>query len=140
MEWGRYIQCLATKLINVCFLIIFPYCCSTWFQYQMTNALTKSRRVSPVKQELITLLEHVFNPPHVFIRVCVFYPVFYESFFVCWSFFLWTLNCLFFHDLRMLITPLICPDFLNTTFWIMFIIKIKFSIDIVIQLIIHANV
>lgn len=110
------IQCLAPKLINVCFLIIFPYCCSTWFRYQMMNALTKIRRVSTVVQELITPLEHVFNPSHVFIRVCVFCPVFYESFFVCWSFFLWTLNCLFFHDLRMLITSLICPDFLNTTF------------------------
>ena len=69
-----------------------------------------TRRVSHVKQELFTLPEHLSSPP-IFseVRVArslVFNVMLCRPLFVLLSFFFWPLYCLFFFDLRLLITSL----------------------------------
>ena len=64
-----------------------------------------------MEQELLTLSEPMSSPP-VFSGICVarslvFCVMFCGSLFVLLSFFFWTLCCLSFFDLRILITPLV---------------------------------
>ena len=75
----------------------------SWLVTGFVTRLT--RRVSLVKQKLFTLLEHlsspsVFSGVHV-TRYLVFYVCFVDH---CFSFFFWPLLCLFFFDIRILIT------------------------------------
>ena len=74
-----------------------------------------TRRVPLVKQELPTLPEHLSSPPTFdgvrVTRSLVLYVCFVDhclSF--CIYFFIWPLCCLFFFDLRILITPLVSQD------------------------------
>ena len=69
-----------------------------------------------MKQELLTLPEHVreFTPVFSGARVAryfVFYVMFCRSFFVILSFFFWSLCCLSFFDLWLLLTPLVSSNF-----------------------------
>ena len=75
----------------------------SWLVTGFVTRLT--RRVSLVKQELFTLLEQMSSPSdfsgvHV-TRYLVFYVYFVDH---CFSFFFWPLLCLFFFDIRILIT------------------------------------
>jgi hypothetical protein len=73
------------------------------------------RRVPLVEQELLTLPEHLSSPP-VFsgvrvTRSLVLYTcLFCRSLFVLLYFFFWPLCCLFFFDIRILITPLVSSN------------------------------
>ena len=66
------------------------------------------RRVPLVKQELLILPEHLSSPPcySIFSFICMFC----RSLFVLLYFFFWSLSCLFFFDIRILITPLVSPN------------------------------
>ena len=73
-----------------------------------------SRRVPLVEQGLLTLPEHMSSPPffsgvHV-ARSLVFCVVFYRSLFVLLCIFFWPLCCLFFLDLRIMITPMVSSN------------------------------
>ena len=76
-----------------------------WFYQNVT------RRVSLVEQELLTLPKHLNSPPvfggvHVTPSL-VFICLFCRSLFVLLYFVFWPLYCLFFFDIRILITPLV---------------------------------
>ena len=78
----------------------------------ITGFVTRlTRRVLLVEQELLTIPEHMSSPP-VFsgIRSCYsifsFMCKFCRSLFVLLSYFFWPLCCLFFFDIRILITSL----------------------------------
>ena len=78
----------------------------------ITGFVTRlTRRVLLVGQELLTISEHMSSPP-VFsgIRSCYsvfsFMCKFCRSLFVLLSYFFWPLCCLFFFDIRILITSL----------------------------------
>jgi hypothetical protein len=66
---------------------------------------------SLVEQELLTLPEHLSSPP-VFSGVCVTRSLVLCVYFVdrCLSFFFWSLCCLFFFDIQILITPLVSSN------------------------------
>ena len=88
----------------------FPH---SWLITGFVTRLT--RRVPLVEQELLTLPGHASSPP-VFsgVRVArslVFCVMFCRLLFVILSFFIWPLCCLFFFDLRILITPLASWNF-----------------------------
>ena len=73
-----------------------------------------TRRVSPVEQELLTLQEHLSWPP-VFsgvraTRSLVLCVCFVDCCLSVSTFFFLSLCCLFFFDLRMLITPLVSSN------------------------------
>jgi len=62
-----------------------------------------------VEQELLTLQEHlsspqIFSGDHV-TQSLVFCVMFCRALFVLMSYFIWSLRCLSFFDLRLLITP-----------------------------------
>ena len=71
------------------------------------------QRVSHLEQELITLQEQPFSPPGFnrvrVARSLVCCVMFYTSLFF------WPLCCLSFFDLRLLITPLVSPNFFSCT-------------------------
>jgi hypothetical protein len=82
----------------------------------ITKSVTKlTRRVSLVEQELSTFLEHNSSPSVssggssylIFSFMCLFC----RSFFVLLYVFFWPLCCLFFIDLRILITPLVSSNY-----------------------------
>ena len=85
----------------------------TWL---ITGFVTRLIRWVPlVEQELLTLPEHLSSPP-VFsgvrvTRSLVLYTcMFCRSLFVLLYFFFWPLCCLFFFDIRILITPLVSSN------------------------------
>ena len=72
-----------------------------------SNVCILTRRVTIVEQELPTLPEHpIFSGVRI-AKYLVFCVVFCRSLFVLLSFFLCSLCCLSFFDLRILITPLV---------------------------------
>jgi hypothetical protein len=79
-------------------------------KYSIETARKHLRRVSLVEQELLTLPEHPSsNPVFSWVRVIrsfVLCVMFCWSLFVLLSFFFWSLCCLSFFDLHILITPL----------------------------------
>ena len=78
----------------------------TWIPY--VHVLT--RRVPLVEQVLLTLPDHLSSPP-VFSGVRVTGSlVFCRALFVLLYFFCWPLCCLFFFDIRILITPLVSSN------------------------------
>jgi hypothetical protein len=84
--------------------------------------------VSLMKQELLTLPEHMSSPP-VFSGLHVVWSLFFcvvlcRSLFVLFPFLVWSLGCLSFFDLRILITPLV-----SWTYWEIFIFR-EFSFHI----------
>jgi hypothetical protein len=82
----------------------------SWLITVFVTRLT--RRLSLVEQELLTLPEHLSSPP-AFSGVCVIRSLVLCVCFVdrCLSFFFWPLCCLFFFDLRILITSLVSSNF-----------------------------
>ena len=82
----------------------------SWLIIRFVTRLT--RRVSLVEQELPTLTEHLSSPPDlcscysIFSFICMFS----RSLFVLLFFFFWPLGCLFFFDIRILITPLVSSN------------------------------
>jgi hypothetical protein len=105
-----------------------------------------TRRVPLVEQELLTSLQHPSSSP-----VCSGYRVtltldlcvmFLKSLFVLLSFFVWSLCCLSFYDLRIFITPLISSN--SWYFWGFFCLCFVFrfidpSIRLIINYYIHQN-
>ena len=81
----------------------FPH---SWLIIRFLTSFT--RRVPLMEQELLTLPEHLSSPP-VFSWVRVERSLVLCVCFVdrCLYFFFWTLCCLFFFDMRILITPLV---------------------------------
>ena len=76
-----------------------------------------ARRATHVEQKLFTLPEHLSSPP-VFCEIRVvqslfFCVVFYISF-VPLSFFTWSLHCLYFFNLRLMITVLVSSNFFSS--------------------------
>ena len=87
----------------------YKYLCHKWLITGFVTRLTQ--QVPLVEQELLTLLEHLSSPP-VFSRVRVTRSLALCVCFVdrCLSFcpfFFWPLCCLFFFDIRILITPFV---------------------------------
>jgi hypothetical protein len=88
------------------------YCNSQPWQFRswlITGFVTRlTRRVSLVEQELLSLPEHLSSQPFFsrdnVTRSLVLYVCFVNQ---CLSFFFWSLCCIFFFDIRILITPLI---------------------------------
>ena len=88
----------------------FPH---SWLITGFVNRLT--RRVSLVEQELLTLPEHPSSPPG-FSRVhvtqsLVWYVCFVDRCLSFCTFFFWSLCCLFFFDIRIMIVPLVSSNF-----------------------------
>ena len=82
----------------------------------ITGLVTKLRRRMPLlEQELVILQVHV-KSPQIFSGVCVTRSLVLCVCYVdhCLYFFLWPLCCLFFFDIRILITPLVsCSSYLT---------------------------
>jgi hypothetical protein len=82
----------------------------------ITGFVTRlTRRVSLVEQELLTLPEHLSSPPgfsrvHV-TRSLVWYVCFVDRCLSFCTFYFWSLCCLFFFDIRILIAPLVSSNF-----------------------------
>ena len=77
----------------------------------MYNGYRVTRRMAHVDQEPPTLPEHMSSPPifsavHV-TRSLVLYVCFVDR---CLYFFFWSLCCLFFFDIRILITSLVSSN------------------------------
>jgi hypothetical protein len=90
---------------NHTLLTLIAYTMITGFVTRLT------RRVPLVEQVLLTLPEHLSSPPvfsgvHV-TRSLVLCLMFCRSLFVLLSFFFWPLCCLFFFDIRIMITSLV---------------------------------
>ena len=89
----------------------FPH---SWLITGFVTGLT--RRVSLVELELLTLLEHMSSPPVYsgfrVTRSLILYVCFVDR---CFSFFFWSLCCLFFFDLWILITPLVSSSSHSTS-------------------------
>jgi hypothetical protein len=86
-------------IILISFYIVFQYLATTW---PITGFVTRLTRCVPlVEQELLP--EHLSSPP----VLVGFVSMFCRWLFVLLSFFFWPLCCLFFFDLRILITPLV---------------------------------
>jgi hypothetical protein len=102
-------------------LTVMEYLCHKWPGYVplvvntsrsfphsrlVTGFVTRlTRRLPLVEQELLTLPERLSSPP-VFSGIS-FMCMFCRSLFVLLYFFFWPLFCLFFFDIRILITPLV---------------------------------
>ena len=88
----------------------------------LTGFVTRiTRQVPLVEQELLTLPEHLSSPP-VFsgvrvTRYLVVYVYFVDRCLSFCTFFFWLLCCLFFFDIRILITPLVSSNSTNETIW-----------------------
>ena len=98
----------------------------------ITGIVTRlTRRVSLVEQELLTLPQHLSSPPNFgrvrVTRSLVLYVWFCRSLFVLLYFFFWPLFCLLYFDLRILITPLVSPNY-SYTMTIKFIVSYHFTI------------
>ena len=94
-----------------------------------------TRRVPLVEQELLTLPEHPRSPP-VFSRgscysIFIFMCMISRSLFVLLYFFFWPLCCLFFFDIRNLITPSVSS---NSSSYILVVYASRYYIVVV-----HAN-
>ena len=81
------------------------------YSYVITGLVTRLTWWVPlVEQELLILPEHLNSPPVIsgvrVTRSLVFYVVFCRSLFVLLYFFFWSLCCLFFFDIRILIASL----------------------------------
>ena len=92
----------------------------------VTGFVTRlTRRVSVVEQELLTLPENLRSPPDSsgvnVTRCLVLYVCFVDR---CLYFFFWALCCLFFFDIRILITPLVSSNSSSIT---LVIKKIKYA-------------
>jgi hypothetical protein len=92
-------------------------CSESWLHNGFVTRV--KRRVPHVEQELFTLPGHpsshsIFSGVRV-ARSLVFCVLFCRSLFVLLSFLFWPLCCLFFFDLRILITPLVLSNFLVIT-------------------------
>ena len=76
-------------------------------------------QVSLVEQELLTLPKHQISSPD-FSGVCVTRSLLLYVWFVdrCLYFFFWPLCCLFFFDIRNLITPLVSSNFSFLVTWL----------------------
>jgi len=88
--------------------------CVTIMSYDGLVTGFVTRRVSIVKRELLTLPEHLSSPP-VFsgvrvTRSLVLHVCFVDRCLSFCTFFFWPLCCLFFFDIRILITPLVSPN------------------------------
>ena len=113
----------------------WPRICSTWRKhFQVLSSFMTDHRMSQVEKELPTLPEHLSSPPGFrWVRVTRSLVMFCGSLFALLSFFFWPLCCLFFFDIRILITPLISSNFLyendifgvNVLFWHLKITIIK---------------
>ena len=77
----------------------------TRMRQQCTLILLLKQRVQLVEQELLTIPEHLSSSP-VFSFMCLFC----RSLFVLLSFFIWTLCCPFFFDIRILIIYLVSSN------------------------------
>ena len=85
----------------------------TKISWLITKFVTRwTRRMSLVEQELLTLPEHLCSPP-VFsgVRVTRSLFLYCRSLFVHLYLFFWPLCCLFFFDIRILITPLVSSNY-----------------------------
>ena len=95
------------------FVFIYAYRCPRRFSYQMgLLRLIVLRRMSLEEQQLLTLSEHLsssplFNGVRVANNLQFFVQYFRNSLFVLQYFPLWSLYCLFFFELRLVITPLV---------------------------------
>jgi len=93
----------------------FPH---SWLITGFVTRLT--RRVPLVEQELLTLPEHLSSPPFL-VGLCYsiysFMCMFCRSLFVLLYLFIWLLCCLFFFDIRILITPLVSSNSSYTNQW-----------------------
>ena len=95
----------------MCFLVAITIYYQAWhllFYYRLTW------RVPLMEKKLLILLEHL-SSPLVFsgvrvTRSLVLCVCFCRSLFVLLYFFFWSLCCLFFFDLRILITPLVSSN------------------------------
>ena len=81
----------------------------------ITGFVTRlSRRVPLVEQELLTLSEHLSSPPVLsgvrVTRSLVLYVCFVARCLFLLSFFFWSLCCIFFINIRILITPLVSSN------------------------------
>ena len=130
---GLSIFCIAPSVFSEVYVILInmeQQCVYIgWWSHTMTHDNTLERgypvlgrgqwkilvycytHVSLVEQELLTLPEHLSSPPvfsvvHV-TRSLVFFVMFCRSLFVLLYFFFWPLCCLFFFDIRILITLLV---------------------------------
>jgi hypothetical protein len=115
---------------RITWLTVTEYLCHKWTQIRgdapldansslsfphswlITGFVTRlTRRASLVEQELLTLPEHLSSPT-VINEVCVtrslvFCVMFCRSLFILLSFSVWSLCCLSFFELRIMITPLV---------------------------------
>ena len=104
MTWLTATEYLCYKWPRICSICrehfpVFPH---SWL---ITGFVTGStRRLPLVEQELLTFPEHRSSPP-IFSGVRVTRSLVCRSLFVLLYFFLWSLCCLFFFDIRILITP-----------------------------------
>jgi hypothetical protein len=103
--------CLMGGLPLIFIFILYKHTQKPWQfrSWLITGFVTRlTRRVSLVEQELLSLPEHlssqpVFSRDHV-TRSLVLYVCFVNQ---CLSFFFWSLCCIFFFDIWILITPLV---------------------------------
>jgi hypothetical protein len=97
-------------------------------KYYVPGFVTRlTRRVSRAEQELRTLPGHLSSPP-VFsgvrvTRSLVLYVCFVDS---CLYFFFWPLCCLFFFDIKILITPLVSSN--SSCPFVLFLLLIVLSV------------
>jgi hypothetical protein len=88
----------------------FPH---SWLITLFVTRLTL-RRVPLMEQELPTLPKHLSSSSVLsgvrVIRSLVLCVCFFRSLFVLWYFFFWPLCCMFFFDIRILITPLVSSN------------------------------
>jgi hypothetical protein len=112
-------------------LTVMEYLCHKWPLYvplvvitsrssphswHITGFVTRlTRPVSLVEQGLLTLLEHMRSLPAVsgvrVTRSLVLYVCFVDRCLPFCTFLLWPLCCLFFFDIRIMITPLVSSNF-----------------------------
>jgi hypothetical protein len=98
---------LFSKIHNKMFIYIVRFNISAWLITGFVTSVT--RRVPLVEQELLTLSEDLSSPP-IFsevpvTRYLVLCVCFCKWLFVRLSFFIWPFFCLFYFDLRILMTP-----------------------------------
>ena len=103
MMWNlKYVSnlLLFNTVINIMLQLLFHDDVITGFVTRLI------RQVPLVEQKLLTLLEQLSSPRGSCYSIFSFMCMFCRSLFVPLCFFFWPLCCLFFFDLRMLITPL----------------------------------
>ena len=118
MTWLTVTEYLCHKWPRKCSVCHNHICSHSWLITRFVTRVT--RRVPHVLQELLT---HEFTPVVSEVHVgqsLVFCVVYCRLSFVLLSSFFWPLCCLFFFDLRLLITPfdhcIVCPSIYD--FWL----------------------